>query len=129
MPDPLHPVIVFHGRNELEAQMARDILSSARIPTIHLPSLSTGIFGVAQTTRIAVPADQVEKALEALREAGMEGRPEDVPRGFAAFRDAVNDRLPPPTLPHLPGSRLMRVLVGLAVAIVAVAVLLVLSRP
>jgi hypothetical protein len=129
MPDAQRPVIVFNGRNEMEAQMARDILSHARIPTLHLPSLSTGVFGVSQTTRVAVPADQVEKALEALREGGMEGEAADPVTGFAAFRDTVNDRLPPPHLPNLAGSRLNRVLIGLGVAIIAVVFLLLLTRP
>jgi hypothetical protein len=129
MSEPLRPVIVFNGRNEMEAQMARDILSHARIPILHLPSLSTGVFGVSQTTRVAVPQDQVEKALEALREGGMEGHAERPPTGLAEFRETARDRLPPPRLPHLPGSRLNRVLIGLAVAIVAVAILLILTRP
>ena len=123
MPDPAHPVIVLHARNEFEAQMARDVLESAMIPVLHLPSLSTGIFGVPQTTRIAVPEDYVDDALEALGEAGLSPKVEETPRGLAAFRDTVNDRFPVGRGPASPReSVLSRVIIAVAVAVLAIAV-------
>ena len=95
MAGPGKPVIIFQGSNELEAQIARDVLLSATIPVLHLPSLSTGIFGVPQTTRVAVPEQFVEPALAALREAGLTGEAHPVPTGLAEFRDTVKDRFRP----------------------------------
>ena len=46
MENPLRPVVVFHGNSEFEAQIARDALTAAEIPVLHLPSVSTGIFAV-----------------------------------------------------------------------------------
>lgn len=68
------PVVVFQGENEFEAQMARDVLQSAMIPVLHVPSLSTGILGVRHTVYVAVPEEHVEAALEALEEAGLPGK-------------------------------------------------------
>ncbi len=123
MPDPAHPIIVLHARNEFEAQMARDVLESAMIPVLHLPSLSTGIFGVPQTTRIAVPEDYVDDAIEALGEAGLSPKVEDTPRGLAAFRDTVHDQFPLGRGPASPReSVLSRVIIAVAVAVLAIAV-------
>jgi hypothetical protein len=118
MPEP-NPVIIFHGRNEFEAQIARDVLLSAAIPVLHLPSLSTGIFGVPTTTRVAVPEDYVDRALKTLREAGLEAGREERAKGLAAFRETVEERFPLHRASPLPaGSRLARVLVALALFIV-----------
>jgi hypothetical protein len=123
VPGPNRPVIVLHARNEFEAQMARDVLESATIPVLHLPSLSTGIFGVPQTTRIAVPEEYVDDALEALTEAGLSPRVEETPRGLAAFQDTVRDQF---FLGRGPGSPresvLSRVIVAVAVVVLAVVV-------
>lgn len=88
------PVIVFHGRTEFEAQMARDTLQSAMIPLIHVPSLSTGIFGTARPTRVAVPAEFVEQSIEVLKEAGFDSKPEEAPRGVEEFAGAARDTFP-----------------------------------
>jgi len=122
-PGPTRPVIVLHARNEFEAQMARDVLESAMIPVLHMPSLSTGIFGVPQNTRIAVPEDYVEDAMEALTDAGLNPRVEETPRGLAAFQDTVHDQFPLGRRPASPReSILTRVIVAIAVAVLAVAV-------
>lgn len=68
------PVVVFQGQNEFEAQMARDVLQAAMIPVLHLPSLSTGILGLRQTTHVAVAEDYVEEALATLQDAGFAAR-------------------------------------------------------
>jgi hypothetical protein len=78
-------VVVFHGQNEFEAQMARDVLQTNMIPVLHLPSLSTGILGLRQTTQVAVSEEYVEAALAALEEAGLRSRPR-----------WVSSRSPPP---------------------------------
>ncbi|NNF05987.1 MAG: hypothetical protein HKN21_04445 [Candidatus Eisenbacteria bacterium] len=91
------PVIVFHGRTEFEAQMARDTLQSAMIPLIHVPSLSTGIFGTARPTRVAVPAEFVEQSIEVLKEAGFDAKPEKAPHGVEEFAGAVQDTFPATT--------------------------------
>jgi hypothetical protein len=87
-------VVVFRARNELEAQLARDVLLAAGLPVLHVPSLSTGIFGVAETTRIAVPQDAVEDALLVLAGAGLEGSAEPVPGGLSQFGEAMEGRFP-----------------------------------
>ena len=89
-------VIVFTGRTEFEAQLARDLLESSLIPVFHVPGLTTGVFGMRQDTRVAVPEDQVAAAIEILREAGLEAGETEPPRGIAeftgAFRQAFPDR-------------------------------------
>ncbi len=125
METPARPVVVFHGRNEFEAQMARDVLTGSMIPVLHLPSLSTGLFGVPQTTRVAVPPDFVEAAMEALTEAGFEPRLEETPHGVAAFQDTVHEGFPVGrhrSSPVREDSVLRRVLIGLAVVILSLAV-------
>ena len=118
MDNPMRPIVVFEGRSELDAQIARDVLVTAMVPVVHVPSLSTGIFGVPQTTRVAVPERFAEQAVQVLKDAGLEGEATELPKGVAAFQQTVQDRLPVrPFL--LPGrSRLARVLVGLAIVIV-----------
>jgi hypothetical protein len=122
MKDPMRPVIVFHAQNELEAQVVRDVLVTAMVPVIHVPSLSTGIFGVPQTLRVAVPQEYVEQALQAMKEAGFEGEASDLPKGIGAFREAMEDRLPRRAPTFTESSSLARVLIGLAVVIVALVV-------
>ncbi len=118
MTEPIRPVIVFHGKNEFEAQMARDALAAEEVPVLHLPSLSTGIFGMMQTTRVAVPEDCVEEALEVLSDAGFTGAVEQMPRGLGAFGDAVRVAFPVAGKPGL-GWRSplfqVRTVIGLAV--------------
>ena len=58
----------------------------------------------------------------------MEGRAEDVPKGMAAVRDTISDRFPGPGSALPEGSRMRRVLIFLAVAILALAVLVVIIR-
>jgi hypothetical protein len=94
MTETVKPVVVFHGKSEFEAQMARDALAEAEIPVLHVPSLSTGIFGVMQTTRVAVPEDYVEEALEVLAEAGFAAAVQPLPRGIGAFNDATRAVFP-----------------------------------
>ncbi len=119
MTESMRPVVVFHGKNEFEAQMARDALAADSVPVVHLPSLSTGIFGMMQTTRVAVPEDYVEEALEVLQEAGFTGAVEPAPRGLGAFGDAVREAFPVSGRPRLePGSRLGRVLLGVGALLV-----------
>ena len=123
MPTSDQPVIVYHGRNEFDAQMARDVLQSASIPVVHVPSLSTGIFGVAHSTRVAVPADFADAAVEALLEEGFEAHLQSAPTGLAAFRDTIRETLPLERSAHLPkDSQLRRVLVGIALVILALAI-------
>ena len=118
MPRSLKPVVVFHGRNEMEAQMARDLLASSMLPVIHLPSPATGIFGAAETTRVAVPSEYAEEAVRLLREAGFESGATDPARGLRAIQEGVAAKLPRPEGSGLPEqSSLRRVLVGLLVAI------------
>jgi hypothetical protein len=115
----VRPVVVFHAKNEFEAQMARDALSAEEVPVLHLPSLTTGLFGMMQTTRVAVPEDCVEEALEVLAEAGFTGGVESMPRGLNAFGDAVRDAFPVAGKPGLGWrSPLLRVILGVALLIV-----------
>ena len=119
----VRPVIVFHAKNEFEAQMARDALAAGEVPVLHLPSLTTGLFGMMQTTRVAVPEDCVEEALEVLAEAGFAGAVEEAPRGLNAFGDAVREVFPVTGRPGLGWrSRLFRVwaLVGLIALVLVV---------
>lgn len=123
MPNPSRAVIVYQGRNEFDAQMARDILKDASIPTVHIPSLSTGIFGVPQATRVAVPEEFADAAIEALLEEGFEAHMEENPRGLGAFRDTMREKLPFDRAAEFPEkSQLRRVLVGIAVIILALVV-------
>lgn len=114
-------VVVYHGRTEFDAQLARDVLLTAGIPVVHQPSLSTGILGVPVTTRVAVPGNAVPAALEALSEAGMEGAVEETPRGLAAFNDALAERFPLHRARGLPaGSRMRWVMTGILVLVLAI---------
>ncbi len=123
------PVIVFHGRNELEAQLARDVLSGSMIPVVHLPSPSMGIFATAQTTRVAVPEEHVEAALSALADAGLEGAVEERAKGAAAIAESVQDALPFHRMTGLEGSSgLARVILGIAMLILVLAVSAVVIR-
>ncbi len=123
MPTSSRAVIVYHGRNEFDAQMARDILQNASIPVVHVPSLSTGIFGVPQATRVAVPADFADAAIEALLEEGFEAHLEKNPTGFGAFRDTMQEKLPFDRSAEFPEkSQLRRVLVAIALLILALVV-------
>ena len=117
MKNPMRPVVVFEGRSELDAQIARDVLVTAMVPVIHIPSLSTGIFGVPQTTRVAVPERYAEQAVKVLKDAGLEGEATEPPKGVAAFQQTMQDRLPTHRFFLPEGSRLARVLVGLALVI------------
>ena len=94
MAEPIRPVIVFHGRSEFEAQMARDTLQSAMVPVLHVPSLSTGIFGVRQSTRVAVPGRHAEEAIRVLRDAGFAAGEQEMPRGLDAFTDTFRNAFP-----------------------------------
>ncbi len=121
MENPLRPVVVFRGSNELEAQIARDVLTTAMIPILHLPSLSTGIFGVASTVRVAVPEHYAEQAIQAIQDAGLEASASSAPGGLAAFEDAVREKViplvgNPPRFSEK--SSLRRVLIVLAIFIV-----------
>lgn len=127
MTESMRPVVVFHGKNEFEAQMARDALAAGEVPVLHVPSLTTGLFGMMQTTRVAVPEDCVEEALEVLGEAGFTGAVEPLPRGLYAFGDAVREAFPVAGKPGLGrGSRLGRVILGAAVLILVLVVFAVL---
>ena len=57
----------------VDAQMARDILKEASIPVVHIPSLSTGIFGVPQATRVAVPEEWIQQAERLLKSVNWSG--------------------------------------------------------
>lgn len=121
MENPLRPVVVFQGNNELEAQIARDILTTAMIPILHLPSVSTGIFGVASSVRVAVPERYAEQAIQAIQDAGLEASSSGAPGGMAAIEDAVREKViplvgNPPRFPEK--SWLRRVLIVLAILIV-----------
>ena len=94
MLNTMTPTIVFKGDNEFEAQMARDILTQAGVPVMHVPSLSTGVFGFRQTTRVAVPQSYVEQAVTTLSEAGFRAAPEEAPKGAGAFQTMFQDALP-----------------------------------
>lgn len=123
MPDSSRAVVVYHGRNEFDAQMARDILNEASIPVVHIPSLSTGIFGVPQATRVAVPEEFADAAIEALLEQGFEAHTQESPKGFGAFRDTMSEKLPFDRSAQFPErSQLRRVLVTIALVIFALVV-------
>ena len=94
MTQPLRPVIVFKGDNEFEAQMARDILTQEGVPVIHVPSLSTGVFGFRQTTRVAVPETYAEQAISSLVEAGFSAARQERPRGAGALSTMAQEALP-----------------------------------
>jgi hypothetical protein len=95
MPGAIRPVVVFEGRSELEAQLARDILLSHTIPVLHQPSLTTGMFGTPTTTRVVVPEEYADAAVEALREEGLTAERHAPARGAAEFAEAARDKLPP----------------------------------
>ena len=119
----VRPVIVFHAKNEFEAQMARDALAAGEVPVLHLPSLTTGLFGMMQTTRVAVPEDCVEEALEVLNEAGFTGAVEPMPKGLNAFGDAVREAFPVAGKPGLGwGSNLYRVRAVIGLIVLALVV-------
>ena len=129
MTDSMRAVIVFYGRNEFEAQLARDILKSAGIPVIHIPSLSTGMFGVRQTTRVAVPEEYVDDAIEELQEQGLDAHVSETPRWLSAFAETARDKVPVHRNLRLPReSHLWRVLAGLAAAIALLLVWLLLGK-
>jgi hypothetical protein len=94
--DRQQPVIVYHARNEMEAQLARDILATAGIPVLHLPGLATGMFAIRRDLRIAVPAAAADEALELLRNEGLDAAVEDRARGAASVDEAVRESLPRP---------------------------------
>ncbi len=125
----VRPVIIFHGRNEFEAQMARDILQSAMIPILHIPSLSTGVFGVQHATRVAVAEDHVPQAMEALRDAGFSPAVEEPTRGWDEFRETVREGLPVDRAPAPPNeSRLTRTMLIVLALIVVLGVYFVIRR-
>lgn len=126
MSNSQEPVIVFHGENEFEAQAARDILTEASIPVLHIPSLSTGVFGMQQNTRVAVPEKYVEQALAALQEAGLTGRVEPRKRGLASFQETMQNTFPIAPLPS--HTRMTRILIGMGVVILALVVLVLATR-
>ena len=119
------PVVVLEARNEFEAQAARDTLLAAAIPVLHVPSLSTGIFGVPTSTRVAVPRDRAEEAVLVLQEAGFTPSVHDPRRGLAAVSEAARDKLGPlghPTVTlggHL--GRAMLVVAAIILLIIALA--------
>ena len=86
--------IVFHGKGEFEAQMARDALVGAGIPVLHIPSLSTGVFGVPQTTSVAVPEEFAESAVAALKEGGFDARITERAKGVGAFQEMLEQAWP-----------------------------------
>lgn len=92
--DSIRPVVVFEGSSELEAQLARDVLLSHMIPVLHQPSLSTGMFGTPTTTRVVVPEEYAEQAVEALRAEGLHAEAHAPARGAAEFAEAARDKLP-----------------------------------
>lgn len=112
MEDSLRPVVVFQGNSEFEAQIVRDVLEGSMIPVVHIPSISTGIFGVASRVRVAVPEEFAEQAITAIREAGLEPSTSEVPTGMAAVEDAVQEKVIAPLtrgLPRLPEKSWLRV--------------------
>ena len=122
------PVIVFHGRNELEAQAARDVLQSAGVPVLHVPSLSAGIFGVARPTTVAVPEELAPRAVAALEEAGLPGGVRDRARGLDEFRETVEDNFPRTARPPGRETRLGQVVLWIGAAILLLGVIAVLRR-
>jgi hypothetical protein len=118
--NPLRPVVVFHGNSELEAQIARDALTAATIPVLHLPSVSTGIFGTPSTVRVAVPEEFAEQAVQVIQQAGLMATMSKVPGEMAAIGEAIREKVipvagGPARLPEK--SWLRRVLIFLAVLI------------
>jgi len=123
-PQPVRPVIVFEGRNELEVQLVRDTLISAMVPVLHIPSTTAGVFGSLETgKRVAVPSEYVDQALAVLRDAGFEGRVSKPARGVAALQQSMESRIPTHEVSLPARSWLRRVLIGLAVAIAALILL------
>jgi hypothetical protein len=94
--DRQQPVIVYHAGNEMEAQLARDILLTAGIPVLHLPGLSTGIWAIRRDLRVAVPEAAVDEALELLRNEGLDAAVEERARGAGAVDEAVREAIPRP---------------------------------
>jgi len=90
----MKPVIVFTARTEFEAQMAKDLLESSLIPVYHVPGLTTGVFGMRQDTRVAVPEDQVAAAMEILRDAGFAAEERTPPKGLEEFTGAFRQAFP-----------------------------------
>jgi len=90
----MKPVIVFTADTVFEAQLARDLLVSAQIPVFHVPGLTTGVFGMRQDTRVAVPEEHVAAAVEVLRDAGFEAEPSAPARGIEEFRGAFRQAFP-----------------------------------
>lgn len=101
------PVVVFEGTNEFEAQAARDVLRAAGVPDLHLPSLSTGIFGVRHSSRVAVPRGWEEQAVQALADAGMDSEPQEPARGMDEFAETFARHIPNKT-PNLAGDSHLR---------------------
>jgi len=118
MADGIRPVVVFEASNELEAQLARDILVSHMIPVLHQPSLSTGVFGTPTTTRVVVPEEYAEQAVEALREEGLHASAHAPVRGTAEFAEAARDKLPGPV-----GRGLAMIFLGAVAAVILVGIL------
>lgn len=114
MSQPLRSIIVFKGDNEFEAQMARDILIQEGVPVLHVPSLSTGVFGFRQTTRVAVPETFADQAVATLVEAGFAAGRQERPRGAGALSTMAQEALP------LRVRRLMILVWVVAAAILAV---------
>ena len=112
-------MIVFKGDTEFEAQMARDILTQEGVPVLHVPSLSTGVFGFRQTTRVAVPENYADQAVDTLREAGFKAARQERPRGAGALATMTQEALP---------LRVRRVVVGVWIAIALVLLALLLYR-
>jgi len=90
------PVVVFEGENEFEAQMVRDLLQTAMIPVLHVPSLSTGLFAQRQTTRVAVPEDRAEEAIALLQDEGFHAGETEPPKGLGEVNDAMGRAFPKP---------------------------------
>jgi hypothetical protein len=123
-PQPVRPVIVFEGRNELEVQLVRDTLASAMVPVLHIPSPTAGVFGSLEASkRVAVPSEYVEQALQVLRDAGFEPKVSSPARGLAALQQSMESRIPTGEFSLPARSWLRRVLIGLAVAIAALVLL------
>lgn len=123
-PQPVRPVIVFEGRNELEVQLVHDTLTSAMVPVLHIPSPTTWMFGSLESRqRVAVPSEYAEQAVQVLRDAGFEARISTPARGLDAIQQSVSRRFPNREVGLPPQSSLRRVLIGLAVAIAALILL------
>lgn len=129
MENSLTPVVVFQGSNELEAQIARDVLTAAMIPVLHLPSVSTGIFGTPSTVRVAVPEQYAEQAILAIQDAGLEATSSGVAGGMAAIEEAVREKVVrhstgPMRLPENSWLRRVLVILGLFIVVLVIATLL-----